>query len=263
MTALEHQTLERLVGLGDLTIVQDVEGQAPVFIGAGKVHSYPLPPKPPAATPLTFTTLSSMARFVVANIDGHELDQLVLVATHDRVELRSTLSRPHNERQCYAVAVHGLNWESAIGQWVPLKQLVPMLGSLFEGAGDVEAIIDLLSSVKVSTSTEVSKNGLGWRAEAKEDLAGNGWSEVDRPYFRLHPFRMFPEAGDQPGSRMLVDVDVREYIDGKAVAGQITVADGDGWMAEAAEQVGAALEGLLTLTATDAGYDGPLPAVLR
>ena len=260
------EAIYMLVSLGAVKKEEHPSGDpaGDLFIGAGRVVSRPNPTPAPLATEVTLKTLESFAKMTVANVDGFDLSKCIIVASGSRVYLATNLNASRS-REIVIVANHVHDWEKCVGWTLTLREILPMLGANFEDAGDLGKLIGLLSSVSLTNTVKQGREGLGFRITADEWMDGGGeWAEVKDPYFTLHPFRMFPEAGAQPGSRFLVDVDVKnsKKDEGRPqITVKLTCADGNSWEPTAARSVAESVEHRLKSAAKEIKYTGPLPVV--
>lgn len=234
------------------------------FVGPGPVTPVPLPVVPRRAEGIKFFTLSSMARFVVANVDRVELDRHFLLAKPSAVRFFGPLDTARN-REMIAIAeyVPAENWLAVLNQRLRVDVLAARLACLCDAGGDKERLINLLDSVQMSDTVKQKRLGLGFRITAESGVDGDGWTEVSTPSFVLHPFRAFTEAfAQQPGSVYFLDVQVPDGDGPKSVTAYLTLADGEQWEQPAAEKVAEHLSDELQVAAKEIDYDGPFPQIL-
>lgn len=249
----DRETLEFLQdNLGAIEVFE-VDGEK-YFGGNGKIVRPPEPSRTPRAESLELRTLTGFVDSVIQNIDDVDLEKYLVVAEPAKVILVSGVRGYHRDREVPVVARH--EWDDSwLGIYQTIQKTLLILGSHFERRGDLGRLIDLLSDVTLSDTKKQKREGLGFRVTTETGVAGggDGWTEVENPFFELHPFRSFPEAGPQVASTYLLDLQVHQ----DDVKVGLTLADGGAWRAHAAEAVGKTVQQLFD----DMGAD-PTPSVV-
>lgn len=251
-----REALEYLHSLGTANRFEVAAGDHGVHYFDRQVYPCPLPTKKVAAA-VDLSTLRSLARFVVVNIDKLSLERHIITCGPSEVSLVSHLSTHHRDRETVARARYTSPF--SLAEWQSVDQFLPALESVCEENDGREQLAQLLSAIDVSSAERRERQGMGFQVKVLHGVSGEGWADVDKP-FQLAPFRSFPEAG-QEHSPFLLQVRVSERETSKQVSVRLREVDGGAWARRAAERVGQAVERELQAAAKELKV-GIMPTVI-
>lgn len=182
---------------------------------------------------LEIQTLTGIVDFIKANIDNLDLKKLmIIVKNHKTVCVRGVLSGITRDRDGFIDAHINDNYkEFRFGQYMDSEQFTINLMSLFKQSEARDALIKLISTIKMDSGVQVSDDGMSQAVTAKSGIALVGKVNIENPYI-LQPYRTFREV-IQPQSPFIVRVQQVQSVPHLA----LFEADGGEWMNEAVQNI--------------------------
>lgn len=224
--------------------VLEIDGEAYVRDRAGAVK---VPPPEPHGAPIGLSTLSGLAGYVAANVDGLKMTTLLVVVDSPLcVQLLSPREGRHHQRQVLVECTPDIP-RFEFGKWLSFESFNIALQSQFHHRDDDrKALLQAISRIKSGTSVVQSDNGTSQQVEIQKgiDLVAN--LELPNPV-TLAPWRTFAEVLPVE-SRFIL----RCREEGRGVELALFEADGGFWRIETVERVKSHLETLLGAVPADA-----------
>ena len=172
------------------------------------------------------TGLDSICK-LVRNEAGH-IGRQIFVRVSDYKEVSVFTTLDGDEERFYLYKCAADTPSVTMGRFLPYKNAVIEIRSLYIPTPDTDYLLKLLASVSTESKVTSSDNGVTQKVEAKAGIALNTLVEV-KPRVALKPFRTFIEV-DQPESEFLLRISDKGEIG-------LFPADGGVWKLEATRNV--------------------------
>jgi len=190
MSLTEKTTLEYVAGLAKPEAIE-LEGRP---YTTAKVH--------PVATPLpecmVIHTLTGVRDYLVENIDGLELDRLLIqVLTPKVVRVRSRLTGPFEDRACYLTANHEQP-EFQFGKYYDIESFIIELQSKFVQDDMTANILQLVGNITDDMINIYADDGITQQVNTKNGVGMKEGRPVPNPVV-LSPRRTFNEIFQPEG----------------------------------------------------------------
>lgn len=227
---MDGSAVQEIKSLAQLNQVIEVEGETFSPLGYKRVYSDPRP------SVLGVHTLSAIRDYLTANVDGVNLEKLIVtVDSHKTVTVQTHVHGEMNDRHEVIQAIFDHVEPFRFGSWMDSETFNIALRSLFVDTDDLNAVVEYVSKIKLEDSAEIEDDGVTQSATVRVGARGNLVERQPAPSIvTLKPFRTFPEV-DQPASRFLF----RMRRDGKSVQLSLHEADGGAWKNEARNRIAA------------------------
>ena len=218
--------------------VMTIEGRERLALPQGWTDATP---KQSTTQALQVGTLTGLVDYLKSNVDGLELDKLLVhVRDHGTVELRAKIEPEAAQfrRQTYLVAsTEMVGGKSFFGQYLDAESFFIWLQSGFVATSQRDELLILIASIRDSRVSETVDDGVSQKVNVAQGVIFVGQKAVPNPV-TLAPFRTFREV-DQPASSFVLRL--RSGKEGERPAISLWESDGGVWKLEAVTRVAAHL----------------------
>lgn len=202
----------------------------PVMVGALDYADRPLTLiKPPCLSNVPLLTLTGLVDLIQCPLDALKPEEWVLnVCSHADVLLLSRKTDAYGRRVCLASVKLDDGQPFAFGLFMDREEFVIGLQSRFVGNDDLTGVLQLTSSLSVSTVALSEDDGISQRTTVKQGITLKEVVTV-KGRVSLRPYRTFREI-DQPASEFVFRLRSRE---GAVPECALFEADGGKWKLDA------------------------------
>lgn len=183
----------------------------------------------PLPEPIKVSTLTGLAQYLNANVDGLEIPQLIChVVSPEMVEVRSSLLGEFKDRACY-IRAELRQMKLPFNQWMDSEAFNIAMQSCFTDAPAATSraeVLKYISSVAAVAESGMTDDGISQAVTVKAGIASKAMSILPNPV-TLRPFRTFTEV-EQPASQF-----VFRCRQDKGIQYMLAEADGGAWRSEA------------------------------
>lgn len=205
-------------------------------------HSLMIPPAEPTASPLAFSTLSSLVEYLRSSlcaVDARpEMPYALHVQSESKVAMVGALEGRSRHREILAISTAEAGPFKG-GSWYSLEELRI---ALLVGFEPTDALTELVSTAsKVTDIREDGDDGISQHIVQRLSVANKGTAQTTSKPIELAPWRTFREVAQPPSPFFL-------RLRGNAetgIQGGLFAGDGDSWKLEARERIAQKLEALL------------------
>ncbi len=218
-----------VVMIGDEPYVRDRSGEVK------------LPPADPLGTPIGLATLSGLAEFVAANVDGLDLSKhLVVVDSPLLVQLIGPRTGRRHRRQILVECKPDIP-RFEFGKWLGFESFNIALQSQFHYRDDDrKALLQAIARIKSGTDVVQEDNGTSQRVQVTKGIDLVVHLELPNPV-TLAPWRTFVEVLPVESKFIL-----RCREEGRGVELALFEADGGFWRIQTVERIKATLDIMLS-----------------
>lgn len=193
------------------------------------------PVKTPLPSTLEINTLTGIKDYLKENIDGLELDQLMVhVLGAKNVLIRSRLRGPFEDRACYVTATHKQP-EFAFGKYHDIESFIIELQSKFVQDETTAKILQLVGTITDDQIQIYCDDGVTQSVTAKNSLGMLAQKEVPNPVV-LFPRRTFNEV-EQVMGRFVLRMNSGTTTGNGKPATALFEADGGMWELDAIQAI--------------------------
>ena len=187
-------------------------------------------------------TLSGLVLTLKANIDGWDLDKLMIICGPSEVEVKDVLQGEKKDRPGLVLAQYVPRNREKFHE-LDLLNFRLAVSTSFEDDEERERLLSDCAAFRFEGADvrEEGIDGAGMSVSDKRTAVAGGRHKIEDPVYDLMPWRSFPEAGQQ------VTVPYLLVIQGAAeqvTNASLTDCGGGAWAAMAAAQVGQHVTGL-------------------
>jgi hypothetical protein len=193
------------------------------------------PVKTPLPVALEITTLAGIKDYLNENIDGLELDQLMIhILSAKQVLVKSRLLDPFEDRAGYVTATHKQP-EFKFGNYLDIESFIIELQSKFIQDETTAAILQLVGTITDDQIQIYADDGVTQAVTAKSSVGMLQQATVPNPVI-LRPRRSFNEI-DQVSGRFVLRMKSGTNTGSGRPAVALFEADGGMWESNAVENI--------------------------
>jgi hypothetical protein len=198
--SLVEKIEELAVDRADRRTVQiaDQEGTEHSWLWTGSALNHVVPPHY-APSPLEFSTLRGLVRWLEEDQDGLALDEHAIhILDPLTVAVISVPRGVRRQRDTLVRVLHQDGVWSAEGRYLDAEDLLIRLLSQFDPSADRDRALSLLGTIRDEQVTQREDDGVTQTVVARQGIQRDAEINVSQP-FHLKPHRTFPEV-EQPES---------------------------------------------------------------
>lgn len=193
------------------------------------------PVKTPLPGSLTIHTLTGVKDYIEENIDGLELDHLLIqVESPKSVIVRSRLTGPFEDRKNYLMAAYDLP-EFSFGKYMDIESFIIELQSKFVQDDMTANILQLVGNITDDMISVYADDGVTQAVNTKNAVGMKDNKPVPNPVL-LRPYRTFNEIA-QPEGRFVFRLKSGSGTSSGRPAVALFEADGGMWQQVARESI--------------------------
>ena len=196
--------------------------------------------KPELAHPITFSSLSSLAQYVMSDKDNMVEKSIIRIVSPTEIVLHGEVFSPYKARQITAKVEPLLPVQFPFSKFMDGESFIIGLQAQFvQNAGDWAAVVSACAGIKRDEGMSYADDGISQKVAAKKGISLTTTKPLPNPV-KLAPYRTFLEV-EQPISSFVLRVTDRRGEPELA----LFEADGGAWKLDAMQKIKSWLENAL------------------